>query len=251
MRYYTQTNTKGFAFMKKRYVLLIAALVVCAGLCLWLLNADGICLGRIENRTADQWSQLHMYMNEEITVDFPIEGDERVCLFQYETGRGSFTVKVTDAAGNVIYSKTSDGSGTDAFRATSDLKLWIQGKRHGGVFSLLQRKDPVRYPGELFSTYGFQSSGNHTGGKFTETYDLYQADGKYVNFFVQNLGNDPVVISINGESNLTVAPGSAGHICSNIVTSIMAQPMTVQCVSTTGEDIDIYWSVAQRRNNTT
>ena len=36
--------------MKKRYLLLIAAIVVCAGLCLWLLNADGICIGRMDHK---------------------------------------------------------------------------------------------------------------------------------------------------------------------------------------------------------
>ena len=73
--------------MKKRYLIPIAVLILCAGLFLWLLNADGICIGRIENQTDDQWSQLHVYMNDEITVDFPVEGEERVCLFQYETGQ--------------------------------------------------------------------------------------------------------------------------------------------------------------------
>ena len=87
--------------MKKRYILLLVALAVCVGLWFWLLNAE-ICIGRIENRTDEQWSQLHVYMNDEITVDFPIEGENQTCLFQYETGRGSFRVKAATNMGTVI-----------------------------------------------------------------------------------------------------------------------------------------------------
>lgn len=237
--------------MKKRYVLLIAAIVVCTGLCLWLLNADGICIGRMEDRTDGQWSQFHVYMNKEITVDFPIDGEERVCLFQYETGRGSFSVKITDAEGKTVYSDTTDKSGSASFMASSDLKVRIKADGHGGVFSLLQREKPTLYPGESLPTYGFQANGTHSGSQFTATYDLRQADGKYVNFFVQNHGNGPVVISINGEYDHTILPGTAGHICSPISSSIMPQSMTVKCASASNEDIDIFWSVAQRRNKST
>ncbi|MBQ7098445.1 MAG: hypothetical protein IJO05_01825 [Oscillospiraceae bacterium] len=237
--------------MKKRYVLLLAAVVVCAGLCLWLLNGDGICIGRMETRTDDQWSQLHVYMNEEITVDFPVDGEDRVCLFQYETGRGSFTVKITDAEGNTVYSDTADDTGSASFLASSDLKLRIKADGHGGTFSLLQREKPVLYPGEALPTYGYKASDTHTGGKFTATYDLRQADGRYLNFYVENRGIGPVVISINGEYDLTIPPGLAGHISAPISAAIMPQPMTVKCASTSGEDINIFWSVAQRRNNTT
>ena len=142
--------------MKKRYLIPIAVLILCAGLFLWLLNADGICIGRIENQTDDQWSQLHVYMNDEITVDFPVEGEERVCLFQYETGRGSFSVKITDEEGKTVYRNTSNESGSASFLASSDLKVTINAKGHGGVFSLLQREKPVLHAGEHLPTYGIQ-----------------------------------------------------------------------------------------------
>lgn len=237
--------------MKKRYLPLIAAVVICAGLWLWLLNADGICIGRLETRTDGQWSQLHVYMNEEITVDFPIDGEDRVCLFQYETGRGSFSVKITDAEGNTVYSDTADDTGSASFLASSDLKLRISAKGHGGTFSLLQREKPVRYSSDSLPTYGFQASGNHSGGAYTATHDLRKVDGKYVNFYVENRGIGPVVISINGEYDLTIPPGQGGHISATINASIMPQAMTVNCVSASDEDIDIFWSVAQRRRNTT
>lgn len=237
--------------MKKRYLLLIAALVVCAGLCLWLLNGGGICIGRMENRTDDQWSQLHVYMNEEITVDFPIEGTDRTCLFQYETGRGSFTVKITDAQGNIVYSNTTSESGSASFQTSSDLKLWISARGHGGAFSLLQRDEPFLYPNESVPTYGIQAKGTHSGDTFTATYNLRKADGAYMNFYVENRGNGPVVISINDEYDLTIPPTLAGHICSPIFSSIMPQTMTVKCVTASDEDIDIFWSVAQRDNDTT
>ena len=35
-----------------------------------------------------------MYMNDEITVDFPIEKPGQPCYFQWESGRGSFVAKM-------------------------------------------------------------------------------------------------------------------------------------------------------------
>lgn len=233
--------------MKKRYLIPIAVLILCAGLFLWLLNADGICIGRIENQTDDQWSQLHVYMNDEITVDFPVEGEERVCLFQYETGRGSFSVKITDEEGKTVYRNTSNESGSASFLASSDLKVTINANGHGGVFSLLQREKPVLHAGEHLPTYGIQESGSHTGGRFTASYDLRKADGKYLNFYVENKGVGPVVISINGEYDQTIEPGHGGHISASISALIMPQTMTLNCESTSDEEIDIFWSIAQRR----
>ena len=236
--------------MKKRYILLIAALVACAGLCLWLLSGD-VCLGRIENRADGEWSQLHMYMNGEMTVDFPVEGEDQICLFQYETGRGSFEVKITDAEGNRLYSNKTDETGSATFQTSSDVKLWIKGDGHGGVFSLMQREAPTKYPGEIIPSHGLQVDGTHFGGQFSATYQLRKADGRYVNFYVENNGNGPVVITINGQYDRTIQPGSSGHICAPISVSIMPQPMTVKCVTASGDDIDIYWKIAQRTQNST
>lgn len=237
--------------MKKRYLLLIAAVVVCAGLCLWLLNADGVCIGRMETRADDQWSQLHVYLNGEITVDFPIDGEDQTCLFQNETGRGSFSVVITDADGNTVYSDSTDKSGSASFQASSDLKLTIRGKGHGGAFSLLRRQEPELRPDDEEPSYGLQVDGNHFGGQFTATYQLRKADGKYVNFYVENNGNGPVVITINDDYARTIPAGSSGHICSPISVSFLPQPMTVKCVTASGDDIDIYWKIAQRTQNTT
>ena len=230
--------------MKKRNILLIAALAVCVGLCVWFLNAS-ICIGRIENRTEEQWSQLHVYMNEEITVDFPLPEGKRTCLFQYETGRGSFSVKITDAKGNILHSDTTSETGSIAFEADSDLKLWIKGDGHGGVFSLLQREEPVYHIGQEVNL-GLLLDGTHSGGEFTATYDLRKADGNFLNFFVENRGNEPVIISINGEYDRTILPGESGHTSAPISVTVMTQPMTVKCISASGDNIDIYWKVAQR-----
>lgn len=237
--------------MKKRYLLLIAALVVCAGLCFWLLNADGVCLGRMETRTDKQWSQLHIYMNDELTVHFPVERKNQTIQFQYETGRGSFTASITDAEGNLLCEEASSKSGSVSFRTSSDVTLRIKAEGHGGAFSLLKREKPSYYLGDNALSYGLRVEGNHSGDEFSATYDLRKADGKYVNFYVENNGIGPVVISINGEYDRTIEPGATGHISAPISVSIMPQAMTVKCVSATGEDIDIFWKVAQRTKNTT
>jgi hypothetical protein len=184
-------------------------------------------------------------MNEEITVDFPLPEGKRTCLFQYETGRGSFSVKITDAKGNILHSDTTSETGSIAFEADSDLKLWIKGDGHGGVFSLLQREEPLYHIGQEVNL-GLLLDGTHSGGEFTATYDLRKADGNFLNFFVENRGNEPVIISINGEYDRTILPGESSHTSAPISVTVMTQPMTVKCISASGDNIDIYWKVAQR-----
>lgn len=229
--------------MKKRYILL-AAIAVIAVLSLLVLNAD-ICIGRIESRTEDQWSHIHLYMNDEITVDFPIEGEDRPCIFQYETGRGAFSVTITDAQGNILYSDARDNNGKAAFTASSDLTLRIRGDGHGGVFSLtrLEELGPEEDPYNINRILG---EGIHTGAPFTATYSCRKVEGKRVNFYVENRGTEDVILTINGSYSRILPPGGSGHISATISSTIVAQSMTLKCVSADGGDLDIYWKAAQR-----
>lgn len=219
-------------------MLLIGALAVCAGLCLWVLNAS-ICIGRIETRTDGLWSQLHVYMNDEITVVLPVERAEQTFLFQYETGRGSFSVEITDAEGNLLHSDQTDESGRVAFQSNSDVTLRIKGDGHGGIFSLMEKEGK---PGDS----GLLRDGVYSGELYTATYELHKADGDYLNFYVDNRGQDAVVISVNDDYNRTIPADESAHIRVPISVSVMSQTMTVKCVSISDEDINIYWRVAQR-----
>lgn len=232
--------------MKKRHILLIAALALTGLICVWLLTSNNVCIGHIENRTDDQWSHLHLYMNEEITVDFPVTEEDQICVFQWETGRGSFSAEITNADGEVLYSTTSEKNGTQAFRSSSDLTLRLKSEGHGGIFSLTHSDDPAMLADSGESKYHFLGDGTHSGGKFARTYECRKVDGKYLNFFVENLGSYPVLITINGEYARTIPAGSAGHIRASIASTIMAQSMTVECVSESGEELNIYWKAAQR-----
>lgn len=232
--------------MKKRYPRLIAAFVLILLLCVWLYNADNLCIGRIEDRTDDQWSHMHLFMNDEITVDFPIEKPGQPCYFQWESGRGSFVAVITDASGNVVFGTSSEGNGSELFSADSDLTLRIRAKGHGGVFALTRRDDPSLLSGDSADKSRLLGEGNHTGGNLVRTYECQKVDGKYVNFYVHNTGACSVTININGSYARTIEPGSAGHVRAPISTTILSQSMTLECVSADGSDMDIYWKAAQR-----
>ena len=230
--------------MKRRYPLLVA-LALCAVLCLWFLSSD-ICIGRIENRSADQWSQIHIYLNGEIKVDFPGTGEDCSYVFQYETGRGSFHAEITDADGNTLYSDTADTNGSTVISSASDLTLRIHGKGHGGVFSLV-RLDRLLGPNENpYDPDALLGEGFHSGGTFTVIYECQKIEGKRVNFFVENQGTEAVILTINGSYSRIIPAGSGGHISAPISPSIAAQTMTLKCVSIDGADVDIYWKAAQR-----
>lgn len=227
--------------MKKRYLLPAAALVLAAAVCLLLLAPSNVCIGRIEKQLTDQWSHIHMYLNDEITLNFPIEKDDQPCVFQYETGRGAFSVTITDSQGNTVYSDISSRSGTARFRASSDLTLRIRGWRHGGVFALT-RQDCLSVDASG-SEYRLLGEGSHTDGEFTTTYSCRKADGRRLNFYVENRGTEPVTISINGSISKTIPAGDAGHVSASIQ-SLLEQNMTLSCVS--DGELNIYWRAAQR-----
>lgn len=229
--------------MKKRHILLIASLVLAGLLLVFLLT-----INRIENQTDDQWSHIHMHMTDELTVNFPISKADQPCVFQWETGRGSFSAEITDAEGAVLYSTASEKSGSDPFLASSDLTLRINAKGHGGVFSLMARDDLVLEPQdpEAEPEPYLLVDGNHYGGQFTRSYHCLKFDGKKLNFYVENKGSGPVLITINGSYSRTIPAGGSGHISAPISATILPQEMTVKCVTASGDDIDIYWKVAQR-----
>lgn len=227
--------------MKKRYLLAVAALLLAAAACLLLLAPSNVCIGRVETQLADQWSHLHMYLNDEITLTFPIDREDQPCAFQYETGRGAFSVRITDSEGNTLYSDISSRSGTAKFKASSDLTVRIRGWRHGGVFALT-RQDHITED-DSGAEYRLLGEGTHTDGDFTVIYDCRKADGKRLNFYVENRGTEPVTISINGSYSKTIPAGEADHVSASIQ-SIREQTMTLTCVS--DGELNIYWRAAQR-----
>lgn len=228
--------------MKKRYLLPAAALLLAAALCLLLLSPGGVCIGRIETQLPDQWSHLHMYLNDALTVHFPIDEADQPCAFQYETGRGAFSVIITDAEGNTVYSDISSRSGIARFTASSDLTVRIRGWRHGGTFAISRQEQLL--VDESGAEYLLLGEGVHTEGDFTAAYDCSKVNGKKVNFFVENRGTEPVTISINGSYTRVIPAGLFGHVSAPISVSIREQTMTLEC--TCDGDIDIYWKAAQR-----
>lgn len=235
--------------MKKRLIPLIAVVLVVAVFVIWLLISDNFCIGRIENRTDGQWSQLHVYMSGEMTINFPRRSEDQACIFQWETGRGAFSAEITDADGAVLYRTTSAKNGSAVVEAHSDLTLKIQADGHGGVFSLTGSSDPNLLAEDPAPKYRLLGDGGHSGEDLTETFQCLRFDGKYLNFYVENYGNSPVVISINGEHDRTIPSGASGHTRAAIPSGILAQEMIIQCVGTEDDDLRIYWKAAQRDSN--
>ena len=229
--------------MKKRYILMAVAALLAAAVCVVLLAPSNVCIGRIESQLDDQWSHIHAYLNDELTLHFPVDGEEQPVAFQYETGRGAFSVTITDAEGNTVYRNISDRSGTARFKASSDLTVRIRAWRHGGIFAVT-RQDHISVDQETGAEYRLLGDGTHTGGKFTATYACRKVDGKKLNFYVENRGTEPVTISINGSYSRTIPAGDAGHVSATVSVSIQEQNMVLECVS--DGELDIYWKAAQR-----
>lgn len=233
--------------MKKRKILLLAALA--AAVCICFLTFGKVTIGRIENRSDGDWSQLHIYMNGTHTVEFPVTTSGQACVFQWESGRGSFQAEISDSEGNVLFATESDASGSEAFEATSDLTLRIDAKGHGGVFGLTLREpellsgDPDAEPEARLLL-----DGRHSGDTYSATYLCRKLDGKYLNFYVENYGDTPVKITINGENGRIIPVDGSGHITANVSSTVADQEMTVKCYAQDGSEIDIYWKVAQRHN---
>ena len=231
--------------MNKQKILLIAVPALAAVLCLWFL-IGGFCIGRIENNSVGLWSHIHMYMTDEITVDFPVSGKNQPIIFNYETGRGSFSVEITDADGNILYTDSTSDSGHAAFLASTNLTLRIRAKGHGGAVSLALRDDLDKLPNRFWDKYLFRGDGTHTGDTFTKTFECWKSDGKNFNFFVENKGTSPVVITINDNNPRTIPAGSSGHVSVTIAGGVLPLRMNVKCVSEDDSDLNIYWKVAQR-----
>lgn len=81
--------------------------------------------------------------------------------------------------------------------------------------------------------------------QFTETYKLTYENGRFVNFYVENLGDVSVEITINGAGAKTLAPGQSGHISCAVI--FLIPEYKFKAVPTpNGGNISIYYSIAQR-----
>ena len=81
--------------------------------------------------------------------------------------------------------------------------------------------------------------------QFTETYKLTYENGRFVNFYVENLGDVSVEITINGAGAKTLAPGQSGQISCAVI--FLIPEYKFKAVPTpNGGNISIYYSIAQR-----
>lgn len=92
---------------------------------------------------------------------------------------------------------------------------------------------------------GIASGYLYDATQFTETYRLDRENGANVNFYVENLGNISVEITINGGVSKILAPGQSGHISYPVV--FFVPEYKFKAVPTpNGGNISIYYSIAQR-----
>ncbi|WP_342437011.1 hypothetical protein NSS79_27985 [Paenibacillus sp. FSL L8-0436] len=89
------------------------------------------------------------------------------------------------------------------------------------------------------------SSGSYSGTGFSTSYKLSSANGKNVNFWINNTGDVSVKITINGGSEATFAPGKSGHIFAPV--GHFASEYKFKASATpNGGDISIDYKIAQR-----
>lgn len=85
--------------------------------------------------------------------------------------------------------------------------------------------------------------------QFEKTYTLDEADGKYVNFYIENTGDVSIKITINGKNGRTIEPGDSGHITAEVKNGILgnSKKYTLKAVPTpNGGRISMDWRIAQR-----
>lgn len=227
--------------MNKRKLLPLATLVLVLATAAWVLFAPQVRIAPIEQRSDGQWSLLHVYMTGEYTYDLPAVPDKQYCDFEWVTGRGSFHAEITDAAGEVLCSTEGGKDGTIEVPAASDLTLHLKTKGHGGFFSLSHKELP---PEDQLCVY---QTGILTEGELEASFSCYKEGGRYLNFYVENRGEEDVILRINDRFTRTIPAGSSGHISSPIVGRDDPKEMVVTCVSADGGDVNIFWKVAQRR----
>lgn len=227
--------------MNKKKLLLLAALVLILALAAWLLLAPRVCVAPIEQRTDSAWSLLHVYMSGEYEYTLPVTTEGQRCEFKWVSGRGSFSAEITNAAGEVLYDTEGGKDGTIELTAASDLTLHLKTKGHGGFFSLSHKELP---PEDQLCVY---QTGILTEGELEASFSCYKEGGRYLNFYVENRGEEDVILQINDRFTRTIPAGSSGHISSPIVGRDDPKEMVVTCVSADGGDVNIFWKVAQRR----
>lgn len=89
--------------------------------------------------------------------------------------------------------------------------------------------------GDLYSSGGYQ-----------RYHALSDENGEYISFWVENRGNGPVVLMINGKHALRVESGAAGEITARVQDFLFwARDYYVQCVTASGDDVDISYRLNQ------
>lgn len=84
---------------------------------------------------------------------------------------------------------------------------------------------------------------------FQKIDSLTEDNGKYVNFYIENIGDIPIQITINGKQQRIIQPNGSGHISIEVKNNILgkAKKYTFKAVSAKdGGDISMKWRIAQR-----
>lgn len=78
---------------------------------------------------------------------------------------------------------------------------------------------------------------------------LNRSNGKYVNFYIENLGENPVVATINGQKERTFEPGEKGHINFEVTQGIFGGDKNYTFKAVAGKDggtVHIHYIIYQR-----
>ena len=86
----------------------------------------------------------------------------------------------------------------------------------------------------------------YSSGGYQRYHTLSEENGGYLSFWVENQGNGPVVLMVNGKHELRVESGTAGEITVPVKDFLFwERDYYVQCVTASGDDVDITYRLNQ------
>ncbi len=83
--------------------------------------------------------------------------------------------------------------------------------------------------------------------QFTDTWNLTKSDGKYVNFWVENIGNSAIYIDINGQDETLIQPGKSDYAQIDISGLFTSSKCTFNVRTAANDRISINYRIAQRK----
>lgn len=86
----------------------------------------------------------------------------------------------------------------------------------------------------------------YSSGGYQRTFVLSAQNGGYVTLWVENHGNNPVMLLINGTEELRLDSGKSGEVTAVVRDHLFGErEYDIRCVTAAGDDVDISYRIHQ------